>query len=79
MFSVQATACTENQGFPNSAFPDCVLKGIVARAIQLYEQGPGEAEASTRLGLYVQCWIKWVGTDLGSFPQLAEANKPSIR
>ncbi len=34
---------TENSSFPYSAFPDCVLKGFVARAIRLYEQEPGEA------------------------------------
>ncbi len=33
---------TENTSFRYSAFPDCVLKGLVARAIRLYEQEPGE-------------------------------------
>ena len=50
--------------FPYSAFPDCVLEGIVARAIRLYEQEPGEAEASSRFGLYVRRWVRWTGVGL---------------
>ena len=64
MISVQAPACTENQGFPYSAFPDCVLEGFVARAIRLYEQEPGEADASSRLGLYVRRWVRRVQAGL---------------
>ncbi len=64
MISVQATACTENQWFPYSAFPDCVLKGFVARAIRLYEQEPGEACVSSRFGLYVRRWARWVQAGL---------------
>ncbi len=30
---------------------------FVARAIRLYEQEPGEALASARLGLYVRRWV----------------------
>ncbi len=30
-----------------------------SRAIRLYEQEPGEAFASSRLGLYVKRWVKW--------------------
>ena len=41
-----------------SAFPDCVLKGFVARATRLYEQEPEEACASARLGLYVRRWSR---------------------
>ncbi len=59
MISVQAPACTEKKGLPYSAFPDCVLKGVVARAIRLYEQEPGEALASSRLGLVVRRWGRW--------------------
>ncbi len=51
--------CTEKKGLPYSAFPDCVLKGIAARAIRLYEQEPGEACASSRFGLYVRRWVRW--------------------
>ena len=57
-------AYTENSWFPYSAFPDCVLKGFVARAVRLYEQEPGDALASARLGLYVKRW----GTYLGTWP-----------
>ncbi len=32
---------------------------FVARAIRLYEQEPGEACASARLGSYVQRWLRW--------------------
>ncbi len=35
------------------------IKQVVARAIRLYEQEPGEALASTRLGLYVRRWVGW--------------------
>ncbi len=31
---------------------------FVARAIRLYEQEPGEALASARLGLYVRRWVR---------------------
>ncbi len=55
------TRYTENRSFRYSAFPDCVLKGFVARAIRLYEQEPGEALASARLGLYVRRWVRWAG------------------
>ncbi len=32
---------------------------FVVRAIRLYEQGPGEADASARFGLYVRRWVRW--------------------
>ncbi len=51
------TGYTENQWFPYSAFPDCVLKGFVARATRLYEQEPGKAFASSQFGLYVRRWV----------------------
>ncbi len=37
------------------------IENVVARAIRLYEQEPGEAFASIRFGLYVQRWARWVG------------------
>lgn len=37
---------------------------FVARAFRLYEQGPGEACASTRLGSYVRRWGTWVSAGL---------------
>ncbi len=33
------------------------IEQFVARAIRLYEQEPGEALASARLGLYVRRWV----------------------
>ena len=39
---------------------------FIARAIRLYEQEPGEAEASARLGLYVRRWVRWAGAGLTS-------------
>ncbi len=33
------------------------VENFVARAIRLYEQEPGEACASSRLGLYVRRWV----------------------
>ena len=50
--------------FRYRAFQDCELIGFVARAIRLYEQGPGEADASARLGLYVERWARWVRAGL---------------
>ncbi len=41
------------------------IENFVARAIRLYEQEPGEAFASARLGLYVRRWIRWAGAGLG--------------
>ena len=41
-----------------------MLKGFVARAFRLYEQEPGEALASARLGLYVRRWVTWAGAGL---------------
>ena len=35
------------------------IERFVARAIRLYEQEPGEASASSRLGLYVRRWVRW--------------------
>ncbi len=35
------------------------IERFVARAIRLYEQEPGEALASARLGLYVRRWVGW--------------------
>ncbi len=35
------------------------IENFVARAIRLYEQEPGEACASARLGLYVRRWAAW--------------------
>ena len=37
------------------------IEHFVVRAIRLSEQEPGELCASTRLGVYVQRWVKWVG------------------
>ncbi len=41
-----------------------MLKGFVARAIRLYEQEPGETEASSRFGLYVRRWVRWTNAGL---------------
>ncbi len=35
------------------------IEQFVARAIRLYEQEPGEALASARVGLYVRRWVGW--------------------
>ena len=40
------------------------MEQFVARAIRLYEQGPGEADACARLGLYVQRWVRWASAGL---------------
>ncbi len=37
------------------------VENFVARAIRLYEQEPGEALASSRLGLYLRRWVRWAG------------------
>ncbi len=39
-------------------------ENFVERAIRLYEQEPGEACASARLGLYVERWVRWVQVGL---------------
>jgi len=36
------------------------VEGFVSRAIQLYEQKPGETFDSSRLGTYVHRWFRWV-------------------
>jgi hypothetical protein len=36
------------------------IEQFVARAFRLYEQEPGETEASSRFGLYVRRWVRWV-------------------
>ncbi len=41
---------------------------FVARATRLYEQEPEEACAATRLGLYVQRWVRWAGAGLIGCP-----------
>ena len=40
------------------------LDNFVERAIRLYEQGPGEPSGSTRLGEYVQRWVRWAYSGL---------------
>ena len=35
------------------------IEQFIERAIRLYEQKPGEALASARLGLYVRRWFGW--------------------
>ncbi len=35
------------------------IENFVERAIRLYEQEPGETEASSRFGLYVRRWAGW--------------------
>ena len=35
------------------------IENFVERAIRLYEQEPGEAFASARLGSYVRRWVRW--------------------
>jgi len=37
------------------------VENFVERALRLYEQEPGEALASARLGLYVRRWVRWAG------------------
>jgi len=46
------------------------LNNFIERAIRLYERGPRESLGSTRLGKYVQRWVKWVGAGLGVNPPL---------
>ncbi len=43
------------------------IEQFIARAIRLYEQEPGEACASTRLGLYVRRWVRWAGAGLNTW------------
>ncbi len=40
------------------------VEDFVARAIRLYEQEPGETEASARFGLYVRRWVRWAEVGL---------------
>jgi len=37
---------------------------FIARALLLYEHGPGEALASARLDAYVRRWVRWLGGGL---------------
>jgi hypothetical protein len=39
-------------------------ENFLARALRLYEQEPGEALASARLGLYVERWVRWTRAGL---------------
>ncbi len=41
------------------------IEQFVARAVRLYEQEPGEALASARLGSYVRRWVRWIRSGLG--------------
>ncbi len=47
------------------------IENFVARAIRLYEQEPGEACASARLGLYVERWVRWTRAGLAGRPSCA--------
>ena len=42
------------------------LYNFVERAIRIYEQGPEEPCDSTRLGEYIQRWVRWAGAGLGN-------------
>ncbi len=49
------------------------IEQFVARAIRLYEQEPGEADASARFGLYVRRWVRWAGAAVTEMKVLATA------
>ena len=53
-----------------------IVENFVARAIRLYEQEPGEAEASSRFGLYVRWWVRWTGAGLAVAVISAEDGAP---
>ncbi len=53
------------------------IERFVARAIRLYEQEPGEALASARLGLYVRRWVRWAGAGLAVISSTGAAPPPS--
>jgi len=36
------------------------IEKLLARAVRLYAQEPGEASASSRLGKYVKRWVRWL-------------------
>jgi len=40
------------------------VENFIARATRLYKQETGEFFDSSRLGLYVQRWVRWVGAGL---------------
>ncbi len=40
------------------------IENFVEPAIRLYEQEPGEACASARLGSYVRRWVRWTTAGL---------------
>jgi len=44
------------------------LKQFLERARQLYEQEPGKTAASSRLGVYVKRWVRWLHAGLPSVP-----------
>ena len=46
------------------------IEQFVARATRLYEQEPGEAFTSARLGSDVQRWVRWAGADRPSMPTI---------
>ncbi len=40
------------------------IENFVARAIRIYEQEPGEANGSSRLGVYVRRSVRWARAGL---------------
>ena len=44
---------------------EATIANFLARAIRLYEQEPGKPCDSSRLGLYVRRWVRWVCAGLG--------------
>ena len=42
------------------------IERFVARAIRLYEQGPGAASNDSRLRAYVRRWVGWAHAGLGA-------------
>ncbi len=54
------------------------IENFVARAIRLYEQEPGEACASSRLGLYVRRWVRWAGAGHGALAAGSLVLRPRV-
>ena len=40
------------------------IENFIARAIRLYEQGPGKPSGSSRFGVYVRRWVGWAEAGL---------------
>ena len=60
-YSIAAYVSLERKRRPEVGRCYKPAQSLIARALRLYEQEPGEPFDSSQLGVYVQRWVRWAG------------------